>query len=264
MRARRTLPWRTTFTFSRRGDCRLNVRSTPTPWAIRRTVKFAPAPPLLRRMTTPSNVCVRSRSPSTTFALTRTVSPGLNASTAVFSANSMRSLTSMTQQDSGPRLAAANPRSLKDPREYVGQLIADAREHIDRRIVHGFLGSLVDERDPGFVTALVECVAWHEVADIVVGVAGDEEMTEARVGLDMLRGLDEELAGKAEDCTAFAQRDRLHFGVDAVPRRRPEALGDGALCAITRLHFDDAAAPFGVGCPDRRQALLQLGEASLV
>ena len=47
----------------------LNVRSTPTPWAMRRTVKFAPAPPLLRRMTTPSKTWVRSRSPSTTFAL---------------------------------------------------------------------------------------------------------------------------------------------------------------------------------------------------
>ena len=59
-------------------ECPLDADSV----AMRRTVKLAPAPPLFRRMTTPSNTCVRSRSPSTTFALTRTVSPGPNGSIA--------------------------------------------------------------------------------------------------------------------------------------------------------------------------------------
>src|SRR5438552_2503085 len=118
---------------------------------MRRTVKLAPAPPLLRRMTTPSNVCVRSRSPSTTLALTRTVSPGLNASSAVFSANSMRSLTSMTQQDIGRSLAPANPELVPEGEAGTesASLPVDAGQQIDRGVPHRLLGSLVYERDAG-------------------------------------------------------------------------------------------------------------------
>ena len=73
--ARRTLPWRTTSIFSMRGLLILNVRSTPTPLAIRRTVIDRVMPPPRRRMTVPSNTWIRSRLPSTTLADTFTVSP---------------------------------------------------------------------------------------------------------------------------------------------------------------------------------------------
>src|SRR6266487_648350 len=63
--------------FSIRGELRRNVRSTPTPCVIRRTVKFRFTPPPRRRITTPSNGCKRSRFPSTTFTCRRTVSPDL-------------------------------------------------------------------------------------------------------------------------------------------------------------------------------------------
>src|SRR5712691_9629431 len=46
---------------------------------MRRTVNDARMPSPRRRMTTPSNACVRSFSPSTTLTCTRTVSPGANA-----------------------------------------------------------------------------------------------------------------------------------------------------------------------------------------
>src|SRR5262245_60268772 len=61
-----------------RGECTGKVRSTPTPYEIRRTVNDAPAPPPRFLITTPSNACRRSFSPSTTFTDTRTVSPGSN------------------------------------------------------------------------------------------------------------------------------------------------------------------------------------------
>ena len=73
--ARRTWPWRTTSIFSIRGLLILNVRSTPTPEAIRRTVIDRVMPPPRRRMTVPSNTWMRSRLPSTTLADTFTVSP---------------------------------------------------------------------------------------------------------------------------------------------------------------------------------------------
>src|SRR5919106_5743382 len=62
--------------FSIRGECSGKVRSTPTPYEIRRTVNEARPPSPRLRITTPSNTCVRSFSPSTTRTCTRTVSPG--------------------------------------------------------------------------------------------------------------------------------------------------------------------------------------------
>src|SRR5581483_5081155 len=64
---------------STRGECSGKVRSTPTPYETRRTVKVARAPSPRRRMTTPSKIWTRSFSPSMTFTCTRTVSPGANA-----------------------------------------------------------------------------------------------------------------------------------------------------------------------------------------
>src|SRR4029453_5722217 len=60
-----------------RGECSGNVRSTPTPYEMRRTVKDARPPSPRLRMTTPSKSCVRSFSPSTTRTCTRTGSPGV-------------------------------------------------------------------------------------------------------------------------------------------------------------------------------------------
>src|SRR5215208_2603517 len=59
-----------------RGECSGKVRSTPTPYEMRRTVKVARPPSPRLRMTMPSKSCVRSFSPSTTRTCTRTVSPG--------------------------------------------------------------------------------------------------------------------------------------------------------------------------------------------
>src|SRR6476619_2060616 len=61
--------------FSMRGLLILNVRSTPTPDAMRRTVIDRVMPPPRRRMTVPSKTWMRSRLPSTTLAETLTVSP---------------------------------------------------------------------------------------------------------------------------------------------------------------------------------------------
>src|SRR5688572_10170305 len=58
-----------------RGLLILNVRSTPTPDAIRRTVIDRVMPPPRSRMIVPSNTWMRSRLPSTTLADTFTVSP---------------------------------------------------------------------------------------------------------------------------------------------------------------------------------------------
>src|SRR6187401_1190169 len=58
-----------------RGLLILNVRSTPTPDAMRRTVIERVMPPPRRRMTVPSKTWMRSRLPSTTLADTLTVSP---------------------------------------------------------------------------------------------------------------------------------------------------------------------------------------------
>src|SRR6187551_942229 len=59
-----------------RGAWIMNVRSTPTPLAMRRTVICRLRPPPRMRMTVPSNTWIRSRLPSTTLTETRTVSPG--------------------------------------------------------------------------------------------------------------------------------------------------------------------------------------------
>src|SRR5688572_5263618 len=56
-----------------------NVRSTPSPCEILRTVNEEFRPRLLLAMTTPSNACARSRSPSVTLTCTTTVSPGLKS-----------------------------------------------------------------------------------------------------------------------------------------------------------------------------------------
>src|SRR5215469_5038740 len=58
------------------------MRSTPWPKLILRTVKLA-CGPLSRLITTPSNACTRSLSPSLIFTWTRTVSPGRNAGRSV-------------------------------------------------------------------------------------------------------------------------------------------------------------------------------------
>src|SRR5579871_4404148 len=58
------------------------MRSTPCPKLILRTVKLA-CGPLSRLITTPSNACTRSLSPSLIFTCTRTVSPGRNAGRSV-------------------------------------------------------------------------------------------------------------------------------------------------------------------------------------
>src|SRR5688500_11688656 len=65
-----------TSTFSTRGEWRGNVRSTPTPYEMRRTVNEARRPSPRLRMTVPSNTWVRSFSPSMTLTCTRTRSPG--------------------------------------------------------------------------------------------------------------------------------------------------------------------------------------------
>src|SRR5512135_3855242 len=61
-----------------------NVRSTPTPEAMRRTVICWSRPPFRTRRTVPSNFCRRSRLPSTTRTLTATVSPGRISGTSAF------------------------------------------------------------------------------------------------------------------------------------------------------------------------------------
>src|SRR3977135_1260937 len=64
-----------------RGECKRKLRSTPTPWAIRRTVKASLAPLPRQPMTMPSKIWIRSRVPSTTLACTLTVSPGIKVGT---------------------------------------------------------------------------------------------------------------------------------------------------------------------------------------
>ena len=75
--ARRTLPRRLTEMSLIAGLYVWNTRSTPSPCEILRTVNEELRPRLLFAMTTPSYACTRSRSPSTTFTCTTTVSPGL-------------------------------------------------------------------------------------------------------------------------------------------------------------------------------------------
>src|SRR2546428_5285240 len=62
-----------------------NVRSTPTPLEMRRTVICLSSPPLRTRNTVPSKFWTRSRLPSTTRTLTRTVSPGRTSGRSAFS-----------------------------------------------------------------------------------------------------------------------------------------------------------------------------------
>ena len=70
------MPKRTTSSLSMRGLLIRKVRSTPIPLAeMRRMVKFSLIPADRRRMTTPSNAWRRSRVPSTTRIIARTVSP---------------------------------------------------------------------------------------------------------------------------------------------------------------------------------------------
>src|SRR6266511_4876367 len=61
------------------GEYVWNVRSTPSPLEILRTTNDELRPRLRLAITTPSYACTRLRSPSTTFTLTMTVSPGANA-----------------------------------------------------------------------------------------------------------------------------------------------------------------------------------------
>jgi hypothetical protein len=58
------------------GDRIGNLRSTPSPKEILRTVKVSFTPPPSRAMQTPSNAWMRSRSPSLILTMTRRVSPG--------------------------------------------------------------------------------------------------------------------------------------------------------------------------------------------
>src|SRR5882724_11353774 len=66
-----------------RSECTGQVRSTPTPYDVLRTVKVSRLAPPLRRMTVPSKTWMRSLTPSTTRTCTRTVSPGLNRGTSL-------------------------------------------------------------------------------------------------------------------------------------------------------------------------------------
>ena len=63
--------------------CNGNVRSTPTPEEILRTVKVSEIPPPRRLITTPSNTWIRSREPSTIRTCTRKVSPVRNVGKSV-------------------------------------------------------------------------------------------------------------------------------------------------------------------------------------
>src|SRR3954468_18787687 len=66
------------------GECTGNVRSTPTALnEILRTVNVSRSPPPWRRITTPWNIWMRSRLPSTTRTCTFTVSPGRNSGRSV-------------------------------------------------------------------------------------------------------------------------------------------------------------------------------------
>src|SRR5712664_1229470 len=67
------------------GECSGKVRSTPTPYEMRRTVNEAEVPAPRLRMTTPSKACSRSFSPSTTLTDTRIVSPGSKPPRSFFS-----------------------------------------------------------------------------------------------------------------------------------------------------------------------------------
>jgi hypothetical protein len=58
------------------GEYVWNVRSTPSPEEILRTMNDELRPRLRLAITMPSKACTRLRSPSTTFTLTITVSPG--------------------------------------------------------------------------------------------------------------------------------------------------------------------------------------------
>src|SRR5258706_3532708 len=82
-----------------RGECSGKVRSTPTPYEMRRTVNDARPPSPRRRITMPSKSCVRSFSPSMTLTYTRTVSPGMNPARSFLicaaSTNPIRSMTAV-------------------------------------------------------------------------------------------------------------------------------------------------------------------------
>src|SRR4029453_17960257 len=94
---RRTRLRRTTSTRSMRGECSGKVRSTPTPYEMRRTVNDARPPSPRRRIPIPSKGVVRSFSPSMTFTCTRTVSPAVNPARSFLSCTASTSrIASMT------------------------------------------------------------------------------------------------------------------------------------------------------------------------
>src|SRR5215212_1521079 len=64
------------------GECKGKTRSTATPKEFLRTVNVSPMPLPLRWMQRPSKFWMRSRLPSMTRYLTRTVSPARNAATS--------------------------------------------------------------------------------------------------------------------------------------------------------------------------------------
>src|SRR5712692_171152 len=73
------------------GEWSGKIRSTPTPPEIFRTVKVSRMPPPRRAMTIPEKSWMRSVSPSRILTCTRTVSPGENAGTSLFSDGFSRS-----------------------------------------------------------------------------------------------------------------------------------------------------------------------------
>src|SRR5216684_3365040 len=100
-----------------RGECNGKVRSTPTPYEMRRTVNEARPPSPRRRITMPSKTCNRSFSPSTTLTCTRTVSPGANPARSFLScAASTSRIASITHSPfletliDSPRPAGPQPR----------------------------------------------------------------------------------------------------------------------------------------------------------
>src|SRR5918992_1446950 len=92
------------------GECRGNVRSTPTPNDCLRTVKVSRTPPPWRFITTPSNTWVRLRLPSMTWKWTLTRSPAWNTGTRRRCVRSRLSMTPLIAN--GGRLRQKEARRL--------------------------------------------------------------------------------------------------------------------------------------------------------
>src|SRR5438067_13066988 len=123
------------------GECRGNVRSTPTPKDCLRTVKVSRAPAPWRFRTMPSKTWIRWRWPSITLKWTRTVSPALNFGRSARSwARSRVSITSLIakapRRGDGMLADVDHPRSALDLVDLADQVLArDASP--DPRVARG-------------------------------------------------------------------------------------------------------------------------------